>query len=56
VGSPKGLRKALALSDKLYWHAAFASLARLGLPASHMRPLAFQNDAPDTRFATATRV
>jgi hypothetical protein len=31
VGSPKGLRKALALSDKLYWHAAFASLARLGL-------------------------
>jgi len=28
--SPKGLRKAINMSERLYWHAAFTSLAKLG--------------------------
>ena len=31
VSSPKGLRKAFTISEKLFWFAAFQSLAKVGL-------------------------
>mmetsp|Transcript_42605 Transcript_42605/g.87074 ORF Transcript_42605/g.87074 Transcript_42605/m.87074 type:complete len:893 (+) Transcript_42605:174-2852(+) len=31
ISSPKGLKKALSISEKLFWFAAFSSLARVGL-------------------------